>query len=56
MSKEGDVGRKKITQYTRYGTIILSIIQGMMISFGLEGTRGPNGEAIVLEPGWNFAS
>ena len=54
LSKEGDVGRKKITQYTRYGTIILSVIQGMMISFGLEGTRGPNGEAIVLNPGWNF--
>ncbi len=54
LSKEGDVGRKKITQYTRYGTIILSVIQGLMISFGLEGTRGPNGEAIVLEPGWNF--
>ena len=54
LSKEGDVGRKKITQYTRYGTIVLSVIQGMMISFGLEGTRGPNGEAIVLSPGWNF--
>ena len=54
LSKEGDVGRKKITQYTRYGTIVLSVIQGLMISFGLEGTRGPNGEAIVLEPGWNF--
>ena len=54
LSKEGDVGRKKITQYTRYGTIILSVIQGTMISFGLEGTRGPNGEAIVLDPGWNF--
>ena len=54
LSKEGDVGRKKITQYTRYGTIVLSVIQGMMISIGLEGTRGPNGEAIVLDPGWNF--
>ena len=54
LSKEGDMGRKKITQYTRYGTIVLSVIQGTMISFGLEGTRGPNGEAIVLEPGWNF--
>ncbi len=54
LSKEGDVGRKKITQYTRYGTIVLSVIQGTMISFGLEGTRGPNGEAIVLEPGWSF--
>ena len=54
LSKEGDAGRKKITQYTRYGTIVLAVIQGMMISFGLEGTRGPNGEAIVLDPGWNF--
>jgi preprotein translocase subunit SecY len=54
LSKEGEVGRRKITQYTRYGTIVLSIIQGLMISFGLEGTRGPGGEAIVFEPGWNF--
>ena len=54
LSKEGDVGRRKITQYTRYGTIVLSIIQGMMIAVGLEGTRGPGGEAIVLEPGWRF--
>jgi len=54
LSKEGDVGRRKITQYTRYGTIVLSVIQGMMISLGLEGTRGPGGEAIVLNPGWYF--
>ena len=54
LSKEGEVGRRKITQYTRYGTIILSIIQGLMISFGLEQTRAPGGEAIALEPGWNF--
>src|SRR3989337_2891706 len=54
LSKEGDVGRRKITQYTRYGTIVLSIIQGMMIAVGLEGTRGPGGEMIVLEPGWGF--
>lgn len=54
LSKEGDVGRRKITQYTRYGTIILSVIQGMMISLGLEGTSGPGGEAIVLDPGWYF--
>ena len=41
LSKEGEAGRRKITQYTRYGTVVLSIIQGLMISFGLEGTRGP---------------
>jgi preprotein translocase subunit SecY len=54
LSKEGEVGRRKITQYTRYGTIVLSIIQGMMISIGLEGTRGPGGFGLVLEPGWHF--
>lgn len=54
LSKEGEAGRRKITQYTRYGTIVIAVIQGLMISFGLEGTRGPGGEAIVLEPGWNF--
>ena len=54
LSKEGEVGRRKITQYTRYGTIFLSVIQGLMISIGLEGTRAPGGEAIVLEPGWPF--
>ncbi len=36
LQKEGDVGRKKITQWTRYGTIVLSIIQGLGISYGLE--------------------
>ena len=54
LSKEGEVGRRKITQYTRYGTIFLAVIQGLMISIGLEGTRAPGGEAIVLEPGWPF--
>jgi preprotein translocase subunit SecY len=54
LSKEGEVGRRKITQYTRYGTIVLSIIQGLMISIGLEGTRGPGGFGLVLDPGWQF--
>ena len=54
LSKEGEVGRRKITQYTRYGTVFLSVIQGFMISVGLEGTRAPGGEAIVLDPGWGF--
>lgn len=54
LSKEGEVGRRKITQYTRYGTVALSILQGLMIAVGLEGTRGPGGEAIVLQPGWYF--
>jgi preprotein translocase subunit SecY len=54
LSKEGEVGRRKITQYTRYGTVLLSIIQGMMISIGLEGTQGPGGHSLVLQPGWGF--
>ncbi len=36
MQKEGDAGRRKITQYTRYGTVVLSLIQGFGISYGLE--------------------
>src|SRR5512145_598475 len=54
LSKEGEAGRRKITQYTRYGTVVLSIIQGIMISVGLEGTQGPGGHSLVLTPGWNF--
>ena len=55
LSKEGEVGRRKITQYTRYGTIVLSVIQGLMIAYGLEQTQGPGGVgAVVIEPGWKF--
>ncbi|MFH2011803.1 MAG: preprotein translocase subunit SecY [Pseudomonadota bacterium] len=54
LSKEGEAGRRKITQYTRYGTIILSIIQGFGISVGLERMTGPAGEMIVLNPGLSF--
>ena len=45
LSKEGEAGRRKMTQYTRYGTIVLSVIQGLMISYGLEGTRSPASDA-----------
>lgn len=55
LSKEGETGRKKITQYTRYGTVILSMIQGMGISYGLEHMRSPVGNAALIpEPGWSF--
>ncbi|HEC98858.1 MAG TPA: preprotein translocase subunit SecY [Proteobacteria bacterium] len=54
LSKEGEAGRKKITQYTRYGTVLLSIIQGLGISIGLESMTGPSGEAVVISPGWGF--
>jgi preprotein translocase subunit SecY len=54
LSKEGDQGRKKITQYTRYGTVVLSIIQGFGISIGLESMTSPGGAAVVVHPGWSF--
>lgn len=54
LQKEGEIGRKKIVQYTRYGTIVLSIIQGFGIAVGLENMTGAAGEMIVLHPGWSF--
>jgi len=54
LSKEGEQGRKKITQYTRYGTVLLSIIQGFGISVGLEQMSSPGGAPVVLHPGWEF--
>lgn len=54
LSKEGEAGRRKITQYTRYGTVIISLIQGIGISIGLEQMRGAGGELVVYNPGWAF--
>jgi preprotein translocase subunit SecY len=54
LAKEGEAGRKKITQYTRYGTIALSLVQSLGIAYGLEGMSSPTGLAIVPSPGWGF--
>jgi len=54
LSKEGETGRRKITQYTRYGTVVLSTIQGFGIAWGLQHMAGPSGAPIVLQPGWSF--
>ncbi len=54
LSKEGEAGRRKITQYTRYGTVILSVVQGMFISIGLEKLQSPGGAPVVFDPGWGF--
>ena len=54
LSKEGELGRRKITQYTRYGTVLLSVIQGTFISMGLERIQAPGGASVVFEPGWAF--
>ncbi len=52
--EEGAAGRKKITQYTRYGTVLITIIQGMGIAVGLEGMASPTGAPVVLAGGWGF--
>jgi len=54
LSKEGELGRKKITQYTRYGTVVLSIIQGMGIAVGLESVAAGGAGSVVYNPGWSF--
>lgn len=54
LKKEGEAGNRKITQYTRYGTVALSIIQGFFIATGLESMSGPSGVAIVVDPGIQF--
>jgi preprotein translocase subunit SecY len=54
LAKEGEAGKKKITQYTRYGTIVLSLIQAFGIAVGLESMRAPGGGSIVPDPGWGF--
>lgn len=54
LSKEGELGRKKITQYTRYGTIFICIIQSAGISIFLQGLRTPAGARVVPNPGLGF--
>jgi len=54
LSKEGESGRRTITKYTRYGTVVLSIIQGFFIASGLEGMTSPNGVPIVIDPSLQF--
>lgn len=54
LSKEGELGRRKITQYTRYSTVGLSLLQGFFISVGLEQIQAPGGSSVVFEPGWAF--
>ncbi|MEO1551564.1 MAG: preprotein translocase subunit SecY, partial [Pseudomonadota bacterium] len=48
LKKEGEAGRKKINQYTRYGTVVLATFQAYGISVGMEG------QGLVLDPGWFF--
>ncbi len=54
LKKEGDSGRKKINQYTRYGTVFLSTVQGFGIAIGIEQMAAPTGALVVPGPGWGF--
>lgn len=54
LAKEGEAGRKKIIQYTRYGTVVLSIIQTFFIALWLENPNAFQGTVIVPNPGWGF--
>ena len=54
LSKEGEMGRKKITQYTRYGTILICFIQAYGISLFLQSIKSPGGASIVPNPGLGF--
>src|ERR1700722_3477614 len=54
LQKEGELGRRKITQYTRYLTIVLSLFQSFTIAFTLQLQSGPNGESLVYNPGIRF--
>ena len=53
LKKEGEQGRKKITQYSRYGTVVLSMVQGLGIAIGLENME-VGGAQVVPVGGWGF--
>ncbi|MDF2367886.1 MAG: preprotein translocase subunit SecY [Sneathiella sp.] len=54
LKKEGESGRKKINQYTRYGTVLLAALQGYGIAAGIEGLTLSNGQSAVIDPGMQF--
>jgi preprotein translocase subunit SecY len=53
LQKEGELGRQKITQYTRYLTILLSVIQSLSIAATLQ-AQSVSGQSLVYHPGWRF--
>ena len=54
IKKEGESGRKKLNQYTRYGTVLLTAIQGYSIAVGLESWGSDQGLSAVIDPGYFF--
>ncbi len=54
LKKEGEAGKRKMNQYTRYGTVVLAILQGFGIAVGLESMTGSSGSSAVIDPGLFF--
>ncbi len=54
LKKEGESGRKKINQYTRYGTVLLTAVQGYGLAVGLEAMTASSGMSAVIDPGMFF--
>lgn len=52
--EEGQAGKRKLTQYTRYLTVLITFIQGYGIAMGLESMQSPSGAPVVMQPGWEF--
>src|ERR671918_2334208 len=53
LKKEGEIGRRKITQYTRYGTVVLATFQALGVALALEGQQA-GAQALVINPGMAF--
>jgi preprotein translocase subunit SecY len=54
LKKEGEMGRKKLNQYTRWLTLVLAIVQSYAMALGLESMAGSGGMSVVVDPGWFF--
>lgn len=54
LRKEGQSGQEQLNQYTRFGTVVLTIFQGYGVAVGLEGWGASEGASAVLDPGWFF--
>jgi len=52
LQKEGEQGRRKITQWTRYATVVIAMVQSFLLALALE--NGQFGENAVISPGWSF--
>ncbi len=54
LKKEGEAGRRKISEYTRYGTVLISLLQGIGIAIGIQSMHGPGGASVVIWHGLPF--